>query len=239
MPLERIEDDTPESGPLEPDEYLQCPHCNTVYKDVQEYGAGAIQCECGEFTALIRRRAGRPPRALAARWGEMTLRDGWVAVPLLLRRHRALLGLDSFDLDLIAELEAHDRGRGIFPQHSTLAAACGISPRAVRAHLNRMEASGLITWSPRLDRRGAPTSNSYSLDNLKAALRLIAQNQEDGHAPSDGLDVLLAGPRQQARVRAGGRREIAAGRMRTAAARRAGGDSQEARVISLAARQTA
>ncbi len=120
MTLVRFDDNGP-VPPLRRGEILRClnPECGAVYDapayegsglpspdDVPvEHSRGQAQCPaCYEVHGLVRHDlTARTP--LEQRWGEAG-RD-FVAMPNVLRRHRRLLGLDSIDLDLLAELIAH------------------------------------------------------------------------------------------------------------------------------------
>lgn len=80
------------------------------------------------------------------RWGDVTLRSGFVVVPVSLLRNQAKLEIENSELVVLLHALAHwhDDGKPVWAAYSSFATDMGVSPRTVQRMVSSLEGKGLI-----------------------------------------------------------------------------------------------
>ena len=102
------------------------------------------------------------------KWSKPLMDAGWNAIPSVIIEKQAALGLDSIDMNIIVHLTSYWWTADNLPHPSvgTIAAAIGITPRAVQKRIKALEANGFITRTERREGRYGSQTNLYGFEGL-------------------------------------------------------------------------
>jgi DNA-binding MarR family transcriptional regulator len=112
-----------------------------------------------------------PVDTLADRWGS-GVDAGFIAVPNMLIKGQARLGLTSTDVVVLLNIMMHwwYRDRRPSPRSSAIAKRSGLGPRTVQRSLRKLERLGLL-----LRIRVSKDRTEYSLEGLRKRLEYYAE----------------------------------------------------------------
>lgn len=112
-------------------------------------------------------------KRLKARWTAPLIDAGYTVIPNAILLRQQALGLDSVDLNIIAQIASYwwSPDKLPFPSKETIAKAIGVKDKStVRKRLAALEKANLIHRIERPGRHGGNDSNAYDLNPLiKAA----------------------------------------------------------------------
>lgn len=111
-------------------------------------------------------------KKLEKRWTAPLIQAGYTVIPNAILLRQQALGLDSLDLNIIAQIASYwwSKEKLPYPSKVRIAKAIGIDPSTVRRRLARLEGGGLISRIPRKSTLGGNDTNEYDLGPLiKAA----------------------------------------------------------------------
>lgn len=102
------------------------------------------------------------------KWTTSLLQAGWTAVPNIIIKKQATLGLDPIDLNIVIHLLHSWTTADELPSPTVdmIAKEIGVSVRTVQKHIGDLQDSGLITRVERRYTRFGSAANLYSLDGL-------------------------------------------------------------------------
>src|SRR5262249_47395070 len=110
--------------------------------------------------------------AITARFGDELLRDGYTAVPNLLLKYMAPLGLSFGELVLIEQVWYHWWFERLpYPSVETIARRMGLKERAARAIVKSLVDKTLLTKKPRFVRGLGQVASEWDFEPLLNALR--------------------------------------------------------------------
>ncbi|MBB3996150.1 putative transcriptional regulator [Sulfitobacter undariae] len=106
---------------------------------------------------------------------------GYVALPNILVRGQARLGLSTTQFNILAQLLSYwiDPERPPFPSKADLARRMNIHPTTVRINIATLEEKKLVRREQRKTTAGDWNSNIYHLDGLVDALKNLAPEFEE------------------------------------------------------------
>lgn len=114
------------------------------------------------------------------KWTPLIAQSGHTALPNLLIKHQADLGITPSEMVVIIGLLANKWSRSDpFPSAKTLSKQSGLAVNTVRTHIRNLEQKGLIK---RRFRQG--TSNEYSFEPMIKCLERYAPNPTQKRTPS-------------------------------------------------------
>lgn len=110
-------------------------------------------------------------RANEKKWGKPLMEAGWTLIPNTIIERQKVLGLDAVDLNILMHLWTHWWKAEDLPflSKQTIAAAMGMSSRAIQRRIAAMEKQGLITRVRRHGPNKGTQTNLYRFDKLIAA----------------------------------------------------------------------
>lgn len=108
-------------------------------------------------------------------------KHGYVALPNILVRGQARLGLTTTQFNILVQLLSYwiDPKRPPFPSKKELAARMGLNPATVRINIAKLEERGLVRREQRKTLSGDWNSNVYHLDGLVDALKGMVPDFEE------------------------------------------------------------
>ncbi len=114
-------------------------------------------------------------------FGKDVTKYGYVALPNILVRGQARLGLTPTQFNILAQLLSYwiDPKRPPFPGKKDLAARMGLNPATVRINIAKLEKQGLVRREQRKTLSGDWNSNVYHLDGLVDALKGMVPDFEE------------------------------------------------------------
>ena len=105
--------------------------------------------------------------SIAARYGAEVLRDGYTAIPNLLIRHSAAIGISLGEVRCILVICSFWWDVDLpHPAVATIAAAMGRGVRQVQSYLNSLQRKGLLTITATFGADGSQRTNVYDLHRL-------------------------------------------------------------------------
>jgi DNA-binding transcriptional ArsR family regulator len=109
-------------------------------------------------------------KRIEERWGKALAAAGWTALPSTILIYQRKLGLDPLALNIVMQIAQYwwEPEKHPYPSKSTLAAAIGVTPRAVQRRIAAMEKVHLIERIERKDGKRGSQSNIYRLTGLAA-----------------------------------------------------------------------
>lgn len=101
-------------------------------------------------------------------WGKKVLRHGYTAIPSILIRSQARLGLNSLQMNILMQLLDYliDPGRMPFPTKKELAKRIGITDKTIQLNIRKLESAGFLDRETRRTAAGDWNSNIYHLNGL-------------------------------------------------------------------------
>ena len=113
-------------------------------------------------------------------FGKDVTKYGYVALPNILVRGQAKLGLSTTQFNILAQLLSYwiDPDRPPFPSKADLARRMGLNPTTVRINIAALEERKLVRREQRKTKAGDWNSNIYHLDGLIDALKAMAPEFE-------------------------------------------------------------
>lgn len=102
------------------------------------------------------------------KWTKPLLQSGWSAIPNIIIKKQAVIGLDPIDMNIVIHLLYSWTSADELPNPTveTIAKEIGVSVRTVQKHIADLQESGLITRVERRNTRLGSAANLYSLDGL-------------------------------------------------------------------------
>lgn len=109
------------------------------------------------------------------KWSPQVLKFGYTALPNLLLRAQAKLGISPTRFNVLAQLAEHwwDADKYPYPAKDTIARRMGKSPRQVQRYITELEKAGLIKRIERFSGRKSQINNGYAFDGLIKKLKAI------------------------------------------------------------------
>lgn len=113
--------------------------------------------------------------ALASKWGQKVIDQGYCAVPSLLLRAQKRLKLNPSELAVLLQIIDHwwDSDRNPYPSKAELSDRLGISQRQVQRYIGNLEKEGLLERVPHYGFSGGRETNRYDLQGLVQRLAEI------------------------------------------------------------------
>lgn len=114
------------------------------------------------------------------KWTKPLMEVGWNAIPSIIIEKQAALGLDPIEMNIIVHLTNYWWKADNLPHPSVgkIAAALGITPRAVQKRIKALEANGFLRRTERRKTRFGSDTNLYSFEGLiQAALPYAAEKK--------------------------------------------------------------
>lgn len=104
------------------------------------------------------------------KWTKPLMEVGWNAIPSIIIEKQAALGLDAVDMNIIVHLSNYWwKAENLpHPPVAKIAAAIGITPRAVQKRIKALETNGFLTRTERRQTRYGSDTNLYSFEGLIA-----------------------------------------------------------------------
>lgn len=114
-------------------------------------------------------------------FGAKVFSHGYTAVPNILVRAQARLGITTTQFNIIVQLLSYwiDPNRPPFPTKKDLALRMSIAVKTVQTNIAALERSGLIAREQRVTAAGDYGSNIYRLDGLVQRLKELEPGFED------------------------------------------------------------
>jgi DNA-binding HxlR family transcriptional regulator len=114
-------------------------------------------------------------------FGSKVFSHGYTAVPNVLVRAQARLGISTTQFNIIVQLLSYwiDPKRPPFPTKKELAKRMSITPKTVQTNIAALERHGLIEREQRVTPAGDYGSNTYRLDGLVAKLKSLEPSFEE------------------------------------------------------------
>lgn len=114
-------------------------------------------------------------------FGSKVLSHGYTAIPNIMVRAQARLGISTTQFNIIAQLLSYwiDPKRPPFPTKKELAQRMSITPKTVQTNIAALEKSGLIEREQRVTAAGDYGSNLYKLDGLIKRLKDLEPSFEE------------------------------------------------------------
>ncbi|WP_371158374.1 helix-turn-helix domain-containing protein [Jannaschia sp. 2305UL9-9] len=108
-------------------------------------------------------------------FGKEVMGHGFTALPNILVRGQARLGLSTTQFNLLVQLLSYwiDPDRPPFPSKKELAKRVGLNPTTVRINMAKLEERGLIRREQQVTAAGDYGSNIYHMDGLIDALKAL------------------------------------------------------------------
>src|SRR5437762_9875315 len=103
------------------------------------------------------------------KWSSTLMEAGWTVFPSIILEKQAAFGVDPIDVNILMHLARHwwYSDNPPHPSKALIAKCMGIDRSAVRRHIARMEAEGLIERKARYNKRlGGQETNTYHFDGL-------------------------------------------------------------------------
>ncbi|KQY99993.1 hypothetical protein ASD45_03645 [Pseudolabrys sp. Root1462] len=109
------------------------------------------------------------------KWSPQVLKFGYTALPNLLLRAQAKLGITPTQFNVLAQLVEHwwDADKYPFPAKDTIARRIGKSPRQVQRYITELETAGYVKRIERFSGRKSQINNGYSFAGLIKKLKSI------------------------------------------------------------------
>ena len=119
--------------------------------------------------------------AIAAKWGDKVIAQGYCAVPSLLLRAQKRLKLNPSQLAVLLQIVDHwwDADRKPYPSKAELSDRLGISERQVQRYIGDLEKEGLLERIPHYGFSGGRENNRYDLQGLVKRLAEIEPDFRD------------------------------------------------------------
>lgn len=130
------------------------------------------------------------------RWGKALAAAGWTALPSTILIYQRKLGLDPLALNIVIQIAQYwwEPEKHPYPSKATLAAAIGVTPRAVQRRIAAMENVGLVRRIERKDGRGGNKSNVYKLTGLAVKAEPYAKQLLADRASKKAKDAARTKP---------------------------------------------
>jgi predicted transcriptional regulator len=114
-------------------------------------------------------------------FGSKVFSHGYTAVPNVLVRAQARLGISTTQFNIVVQLLSYwiDPKRPPFPTKKDLAKRMSITPKTVQTNIAALERHGLIEREQRITPAGDYGSNTYRLDGLVARLKSLEPSFEE------------------------------------------------------------
>lgn len=114
-------------------------------------------------------------------FGSKVLGHGYTAIPNILVRAQARLGINTTQFNIIVQLLSYwiDPKRPPFPTKKDLALRMSITPKTVQTNIAALEKSGLIEREQRMTAAGDYGSNVYKMDGLIKRLKDLEPSFEE------------------------------------------------------------
>jgi hypothetical protein len=109
------------------------------------------------------------------KWSPQVLKFGYTALPNLLLRAQAKLGITPNQFNVLAQLAEHwwDADKFPYPAKETIARRMNKSPRQVQRYITELENAGLIRRIERFSGKKAQINDGYSFDGLIKKLKAL------------------------------------------------------------------
>lgn len=151
----------------------------------------------------------RATSSTARIFGPKVMDHGYTALPNILLRSQAAIGINTTQFNIIAHLLSYwiDPLRPPYPSKSELAKRIGITPDTLRINIAELEKLGLVRREQRTTSAGDYSSNAYHLDGLVAKLKRLEPRFERERQEKVALKAAAEAPKRKrttTRVRTGG-----------------------------------
>lgn len=126
-------------------------------------------------------------------FGSEVMGHGFTALPNILVRGQARLGLSTTQFNLLAQLLSYwiDPERPPFPSKRDLAKRIGLNPTTVRINMAKLEEKGLIRREQQTTSAGDYGSNIYHMDGLIDALKALVPDFDQERADRKARRALV------------------------------------------------
>jgi predicted transcriptional regulator len=121
------------------------------------------------------KQASRKPSSTEVIWSKPVLAHGYTAIPSILIRAQARLGINSTQFNILIQLLEYwqDLTRKPFPRKKEIAERIGINEKTVQTNIAALEKAGLLHREGRRTAAGDWNSNIYHLDGLVGRIKAL------------------------------------------------------------------
>ncbi|NMJ40875.1 helix-turn-helix domain-containing protein [Roseomonas sp. JC162] len=126
-------------------------------------------------TQLLQDARTKPPSSTERIWGEQVLAHGYTAIPSILIRAQARLGITPLQMNILVQLLDYwrDPSRRPFPTKKEIASRIKVTDKTIQTNIRQLEIAGLIRREQRKTAAGDWGSNIYHLDGLVDRVRKL------------------------------------------------------------------
>lgn len=134
-----------------------------------------------ESKTITKKPESRSKSSTEVIFGSKVFSHGYTAVPNVLVRAQARLGISTTQFNIVVQLLSYwiDPKRPPFPTKKDLAKRMSITPKTVQTNIAALERHGLIEREQRITPAGDYGSNTYRLDGLVARLKSLEPSFEE------------------------------------------------------------
>lgn len=126
-------------------------------------------------TQLLQEARTKPPSSTERIWGKQVLAHGYTAIPSILIRAQARLGITPLQMNILVQLLDYwrDPSRRPFPTKKEIASRINVTDKTIQTNIRQLELAGLIRREQRKTAAGDWSSNIYHLDGLVDRIRKL------------------------------------------------------------------
>lgn len=149
-------------------------------------------------TPVTKATAKRVVSSGAKIFGAKVWDHGYTAIPNILVRSQAALGINTTQFNIIVQLLSYyiNPDRPPFPSKEELAQRMGITTDTLRINIKKLEDRGLIRREQQLTSFGDWSSNTYHLDGLIAKLKRLQPKFDKEREERRALKSVVEAPKR-------------------------------------------
>jgi predicted transcriptional regulator len=148
----------------------------------------------------------RSKSSTAQIFGQKVMDHGYTALPNILLRGQAVLGINTTQFNIIAHLLSYwiDPLRPPYPKKVDLAKRMGITTDTLRINIAKLEERGFVKREQLISSAGDYGSNVYHLDGLVTQLQKLEPRFDKERQERIALKAAAEAPRRKRTARTGG-----------------------------------